>query len=145
MIRVYLVDAIPEERLALRLMLLDLKMEIAGEASNWSDLLAEMPQSSADMLVADWKLLPDTPNATLVELRTMCPKALVIILIGGLEARRQAALSAGADGFISKGDLPDRVAEHLQAAAAQIRAQTPITDADTIHDDGVGLRSLGLI
>jgi hypothetical protein len=34
MIRVYLADAMPEERSALRLMLLDLKMEIAEEADN---------------------------------------------------------------------------------------------------------------
>jgi len=70
--------------------------------------------------VADWKLLPDAPNATLAELRMACSKVLVIILIGGLEARRQAALSVGADGFISKSELPERVAELLRAAAAKI-------------------------
>lgn len=35
--------------------------------------------------------------------------------------RRQAALSAGADVFISKGDAPERVAERLQSAAESIR------------------------
>jgi len=120
MVRVYIADAMPSERLALRLMLWDLNLEIAGEAENWSTALAEIPIRSTDMLVADWKLLPDVPNATLAELRTACPKVLVIILIGGLEARRQAALSAGADGFISKGELPERVAELLRAAAAKI-------------------------
>ena len=121
MIRVYLADAMPEERSALRLMLLDLKMEIAGEADNWSTTLAELPRCSTDLLVADWKLLPDAPNAVLVELRRACPKALAIILIGGFETRQQAALSAGADGFISKSDLPERVAEYLSAVAAKIR------------------------
>lgn len=120
MIRVYLVDAMPEERSALRLMLLDLKMEIAGEAGDWSTTLTEVPRCSTDLLVADLKLLPDAPSAMLVELRRACPKALAIILIGGSEARQQAALSADADGFISKGDLPDRVAEHLSAIAAKI-------------------------
>ena len=121
MIRVYIADAMPSERLALRLMLLDQNMEIAGEAENWSTTLAEVPICSADMLVADWKLLPDVPNATLAELRRACLKELFIILIGGLEARQQDALSAGADGFIRKGDLPDRVAERLRAVAAKIR------------------------
>ena len=122
MIRVYVADAMPEERSALRLMLLDLKMEIAGEADDWSTTFAEVPICSTDLLVADWKLLPDAPKAFLVELRKACPKALAIILIGGFEARKKAALSAGADGFISKGDLPERVAEHLSAVAAKIRA-----------------------
>jgi len=113
MIRVYVTDAMPSERLALRLLLLDLNMEIAGEAEDWSTTLAEIPIRSTDMLVVDWKLLPAAPNATLA-------KALVIVLIGGLEVRRQAALSAGADGFISRGELPERVAELLHAAAAKI-------------------------
>ena len=121
MIRVYLADAMPEERSALRLMLLDLKMEIAGEAGDWSTTFAQLPLCSTDLLVADWKLLPDAPNAILVELRRACPKALAIIIIGGFEARQQAALSAGADGFISKGDLPERVAEQFSAVAAKIR------------------------
>ena len=121
MIRVYLADAMPEERSALRLMLLDLNMEIAGEAEDWSTTFAEVPICSTDLLVADWKLLPDAPKAILVELRRACPKALTIILIGGFEARQQATLSVGADGFISKGDLPERVAEHLSAVAAKIR------------------------
>jgi len=120
MVRVYIADAMPSERLALRLMLWDLNLEIAGEAEDWSTALAEMPIRSPDMLVADWKLLPDAPNATLAELRMACSKVLVIILIGGLEARRQAALSVGADGFISKSELPERVAELLRAAAAKI-------------------------
>ncbi len=121
MIRVYLADAMPEERLALRLVLLDLKMEIAGEAENWSTTLAEVPICSTDLLVADWKLLPDAPNEILIQLHKACPKALAIILIGGFETRQQAALSAGTDGFISEGDLPERVAEHLSAVAAKIR------------------------
>ncbi len=121
MIRVYLADAMPEERSALRLLLLDLEMEIAGEAGDWSTTLAELPLCSADLLVADWKLFPDAPNAILVELRRACPKALAIILIGGLEACQHAALSAGADGFMSRGDMPEQVAEHLTAVAVKIR------------------------
>jgi len=121
MIRVYIADAMLMERSALRLMLLDLNMEIAGEADNWSTTLAESPICRADMLVADWDLLPDAPRAALDELRQACPKVLVIILIGRLEARPQAALSVGADVFISRGELPERVAERLRAIAAKIQ------------------------
>jgi len=119
-IRVYIADALPQERLALRLVLIDLNMEIAGEADNWLTTLAEMPIRSIDMLVAGWELLSAGHSAALDELRRACPNALVIVLIGGLEVRRQAALSTGSDGFISKGELPERVVEHLRAAAAKI-------------------------
>jgi DNA-binding NarL/FixJ family response regulator len=73
------------------------------------------------MLLIDWDLLPDSPTAALDELRQACPAALVIILISHLDARHQAALSAGADAFISKGETPDRVAERLRLAAASVR------------------------
>ena len=121
MIRVYIADALPQERLALRLVLIDLNMEIAGEANEWSTTLVEVPICHTDMLVADWELLPSESNTAMDELRKACPKALVIILISHLDARQQAALSVGADAFISKGEMPERVAEHLLDAARIIR------------------------
>ena len=121
MIRVYLADAMSHERSALRLMLLDMNMEIAGEADNWSTALAETPICHADILIVDWELLLRSSNIRLDEMRKACPKALIILLIGHQDARQQAALSAGADMFISKSETPQRVAEHLRAATAIIR------------------------
>ena len=120
MTRVFLADALTEERAALRLMLLDLNMEIAGEAAEWSTTLAQAPISRIDMLLVDWDLLPSAPVAALEELRKACPEALVIVLISHLDARQQAALSAGADAFISKGETPERVAERLRTVAANV-------------------------
>ena len=120
MTRVYVADAKPEERSALRLVLLDLKMEVVGEAADWETTLAQAPISRTDMLLIDWDLLPNSPTAALDELRLACPAALVIVLISHLDARHQAALSAGADAFISKGETPERVAESLRTFAAGI-------------------------
>jgi len=117
---VYLADSQPEERSALRLLLLDLKMEVVGEAADWSTTLVQAPTSHADILLVDWELLPKSPTAALGKLRKACPAALVIILISHLDARQQAALSAGADAFISKGEMPERVAERLRAVAKSI-------------------------
>jgi DNA-binding NarL/FixJ family response regulator len=122
MTRVYLADAQPSERAALRLLLLDLKLEITGEAADWFTTLAQAPLSRSDMLLVDWDLLPTAPTAALEELRKVCPAALVIVLISHLDARHQAALSAGADAFISKSETPERVAERLRAAAASVLA-----------------------
>jgi len=120
MTRVYLADSQREERSALRLMLLDLRMEVVGEAADWPSTLAQAPASRTDMLLVDWDLLPSAPSAALEDLRRACPAALVIVLISHLDARQQAALSAGADAFISKGETPERVAERLQSAAESI-------------------------
>ena len=122
MTRVYLADAKPEERSALRLLLLDLKMEVVGEAKDWGTTLATVPFSLIDILLVDWDLLPvDLGVQALAELRVACPAALIIVLISHLDARQQAALSAGADAFISKGETPERVAERLRAVAAGVR------------------------
>ena len=122
MTRVFVADTLTEERSALRLMLLDLNMEVAGEAADWATALAQAPVRFTDILVVDWNLLPSiAPNTALEELRRACPAALVIILISHLDAREQAALSAGADAFISKSETPERVAERLRAVAASVR------------------------
>jgi len=47
---------------------------------------------------------------------------MVIVLISQLDARQQAALSAGADAFISKGELPERIAERLRDAAKHLHS-----------------------
>ncbi len=121
MTRVYIADGLTEERSALRLMLLDLHMDVVGEADDWSTALEQAPLKRTDMLLIDWNLLPNSPTAALEELRRACPAALVIVLISHLDARQQAALSAGADAFISKGETPEGVAERLRAVAASIR------------------------
>ena len=120
MTRVFLAESQNEERSALRLLLLDLKMEVVGEAADWSTTLAQAPISRTDMLLVDWGLLPFSPSAALEKLRAACPAALVIVLISHLDARQQAALSAGADAFISKGEMPERVAERLRSVAASV-------------------------
>jgi len=122
MTRVYLADAQREERSARRLLLLDLNMEVVGEAGDWPSTLAQAPATNLDMLLVDWDLLPtDLGIQSLAELRLACPSAILVVLISHLDARHQAALSAGADAFISKGETPERVADRLRAAAESIR------------------------
>lgn len=120
MTRVFLADCQSELRAALRLMLLDLDMEVVGEAADWTTALAEAAGTQPDMVVVDWDLIPD--DSSLAALRITCPAAVVIVLISHLDARGQTALSAGADRFISKNESPDRVAARLREAA--VRALT---------------------
>ena len=121
MIRVYIADSLPAERSALRLMLLDLGMEVIGEAVDWLTTLANAPASSLDLLLVDWALLPiDAGSQALTKLRAACAKSIVIVVICHLEARQQAAISTSADAFISRADTPDRVAKYLRLAAGMV-------------------------
>jgi DNA-binding NarL/FixJ family response regulator len=136
--RVYLADAQTQERAALRLMLMDLSLQVVGEAADWPTTLAQAPATHPDMVVVDWDLVANgsgaahwtdstasserTSRQPLAELRQACPTAIVIVLISHLDARQQAALSAGADAFISKSEMPDRVAERLRVAARSVAA-----------------------
>jgi DNA-binding NarL/FixJ family response regulator len=117
---VFIADARPEERSAFRLLLLDMNMEVVGESADWPTTLAAASACNTEMLLVDWDLLPSAPSAALQALRDTCPAALVIVLISHLTARQQAALSAGADAFISKGETPERVAERLRTVAASL-------------------------
>ena len=123
MTRVYLADSLVDERSALRLVLLDLNMEVVGEAADWPTALADAPATRLDMLLIDWDLLPiDLEMQALAKLRAACPNTIVVVLISLRDARQKAALSAGADAFISKSETPERVALHLRLAAARVQA-----------------------
>jgi DNA-binding NarL/FixJ family response regulator len=120
--RVYLADAYPDERSALRLLLMHLNLQIVGEASDWPSALALAPATRPDMVVVDWGLVSSESGEALRELRLACPAAVVIVLISHLDAREQAALSAGADAFISKGETSERIVERLQSAVGSLQA-----------------------
>lgn len=117
MVRVYIANVRTEERSALRLMLQNLNMEVVGDASDWITTFAHAPATNFNMLIVDWDLLPGDAVASLSALRRVCSDAIIIILTSHLDARQQAARSAGADAFISKGEMPNRLADRLRVAA----------------------------
>jgi DNA-binding NarL/FixJ family response regulator len=118
--RVFLADSHPDERSALRLLLVDLNLEVVGEAADWPSTLRLAPATRPDMVLVDWGLVAKGSGASLVELRRACPAAVVIVLISHLDAREQAALSAGADAFISKGETSEQVVERLRTAVVSM-------------------------
>ncbi|HSQ17126.1 MAG TPA: response regulator [Anaerolineales bacterium] len=127
MTRVYLADSRPEERSALRYLLQDLNLKVVGESGDWTTTLAQAPVSRIAMLVVDWDILPVAQFEAIEEIRAACPGEITIVLISHLEIRQQAALSAGADAFISKSETPERVIEHLRSAAANISVEMKLS------------------
>ena len=119
MTRVYVADTIPQERSALRLFLLDLQMEVVGEGADWDTTLINAPLTHLGMILMERDLLPlNEAKQCLAQLRLACSKPIVIIMISHLFSPRQSALEIGADAFICKGDLPERIAGRLLLAAA---------------------------
>lgn len=119
--RVFLADSQSDERLAFRLLLQELNMQVVGEASDWATTLSQAPSTNPDMLMVDWELVVNGTDANLEKLRLACPTAVVIVLISHLSAREQAALSSGADAFISKDETSEWVAERLRETVASIQ------------------------
>jgi DNA-binding NarL/FixJ family response regulator len=83
-------------------------IDVIGEAANARDLLAQSQSSCPDLILLDWKLPKMRAETLLARLRETCPNVNVIVLSGRPEAR-QAALDAGADGFVGKYELPERL------------------------------------
>jgi DNA-binding NarL/FixJ family response regulator len=119
--RVFLADDQPKVRSALRL-LLDHEpgLYVVGEAAEAEDLLVQIKATRPDLMLLDWELpglsLANSvgPGKHLLSvLHTFYPNLRVIALSGRLEAR-QAALAAGADAFVSKGDPPERLLTTLR-------------------------------
>jgi DNA-binding NarL/FixJ family response regulator len=116
----FLAVVLPDERSAYRLTLQDLNVKVVGEAATWPRAIAQAPATRPNLVLVDWGLIANESRAALPNLRAACPGALVIILAGYLDPRHQAALSEGADFFISKGGTSMQVADRLRAAVASI-------------------------
>jgi uncharacterized protein YjbJ (UPF0337 family) len=122
MMRVFIANAKAYERTALRFMLLNLKMQVVGEDSDWQTALIKAPATKFNVLLVDWDLLPANAVAGLSAMREACSNAIIVVLTSYLEAHEQAAQSAGADAFISKGEIPNRLADHLLAISSNLNS-----------------------
>jgi DNA-binding NarL/FixJ family response regulator len=119
--QILLADAQAKVRFALRVLLeRQPGFQVVGEAADADDLLVQIEACCPDLVLLGWELPRPAGSELLSALRAACPSLLVIALSGRLEARR-AALSAGADAFVSKSDPPER----LLAAIADCRRRVP--------------------
>jgi DNA-binding NarL/FixJ family response regulator len=113
--RVLIADDQPQVRSALMLLLgQEPGLTVVGEADDAAQALDLATGQRPDLVLLDWELPGPRAAADpagsgqrlLPALRACCPRLKVIALSGRPEAR-QAALTAGADAFVSKGDPPE--------------------------------------
>lgn len=122
MTRVFIANPNANECSALRLMLQNLRMEVIGDALDWPNVIASVPVTKPDILLVDWELFPADPAAHLLALRRTCSTPFFTVLTSYLDARQQAAISVGADAFISKFEAPNRLADRLLVIAKSLDA-----------------------
>jgi len=113
--RVLIADDQPSVRNALKLVLEQQGIDVAGDVVDSGELLAWFKTNQADLLLLDWEL-PDQPGKKIIPiLRARYPKLAVIVLNSRPQTRTEA-ISAGADGFVSKGDPPEYLLSLLATA-----------------------------
>lgn len=104
---IILADDQPKVRSALRLLLEQQPWTTSVlEAGNTDELLTLAEEHRPRLALLDWELPGTSPERILFSLRALCPSIKVVAMSVNLEAAR-AALNAGADAFVSKGDPPD--------------------------------------
>ena len=109
--RVLIADDQAQVRSAMKLLLKqEPGMIVVDEAEDLDQVLDLTRGRRPDLVLLDWELPRRGGKAALEGLHAAWPGLAVIALSGRAEAR-QAALSAGADAFVSKGDPPDRLLE----------------------------------
>jgi DNA-binding NarL/FixJ family response regulator len=116
--RVLLADDQEKVRSALALLLTqESDVEVVGEIGEAEHLLIWVRATHPDLVLLDWELPGDVSSSLFGVLRALAPH-LKIIALSGLPEARQAALSAGADGFVSKGDPPERLLATVYAVCS---------------------------
>jgi DNA-binding NarL/FixJ family response regulator len=113
--RIIIADRQAATRSAVGILLASEKdMNIVGEAGEMPQILPLVEAMQPDVLLLDWELPGRAAAELLLALRKLAPPLKVVALSGRPEAR-QAALQAGVDGFVSKGDPPARLLTILRA------------------------------
>lgn len=111
--RVLVADGDPRVRTALTMLLkFEPELTIVGESTNASNLLAQAKEFQPDLVLLDWELPGDSITALIEHLREAERLCKVVVLSRRPEPE-QAALTVGADAFVSKTDPADSLLETL--------------------------------
>jgi DNA-binding NarL/FixJ family response regulator len=118
--RILLADDQKEVRSALRILLEhEAGFSIVDEAAEIRGLIIKAGEVKPDLVLLDWELSNLRVSDIIPLLRVICPELKIVALSGRPESSK-AALEAGADAFVSKGDQP----EVLLEAIRQLRKKT---------------------
>jgi DNA-binding NarL/FixJ family response regulator len=113
--RVLIADRHAATRSALTILLKEEPgLNVVGEAADGRELLAQVDVTRPDIVVLDWEL-PGEAAAVLVPALRVADGRPSVVILGGRPELARAALAAGADSFVSKGDPPQRLLDTIHA------------------------------
>lgn len=81
---------------------------VCGEAADFQELQVLARDHRPDVLLIDWDLPGEPPVGLLHRLWVQFP-GIICITVSGRQELRQAALLAGADGFVCKTEPPEKL------------------------------------
>lgn len=96
-------------------------LEIAGEATTASELLARVVDLQPDLVLLHWRLRGATGQELLADLRESCPGLRILVLSVRPESCGEA-LAAGADAFVSKMDQPEKLLAAIRCIRKDVDA-----------------------
>jgi CheY-like chemotaxis protein len=103
--RVLLADDVPEIRQLIRLTLeLDGRFEVVGEASDGAEAIAIASSQCPDVVILDVSMPVMDGIQAIPEILRRCPETKIIVLSALEGTTSAAALEAGADAYIVKGE-----------------------------------------
>ena len=112
--RVLLADDQIEVRLALKILLeQESGLDIVDETGELGSLLIKTRESRPDLLLIDWELSGLRVSDIIPVLRSLHPGLRIIAMSGRPEAS-EAAIAAGVDAFVSKGENSERLLEAIR-------------------------------
>jgi DNA-binding NarL/FixJ family response regulator len=113
--RVLIADDQAEVRSALRVLLeQENEFYVLDEAEDVNSLLVKVKNGQPELVLLDWELSKRTMAETIPLLRQLIPGLSIIALSGRPEAKK-AAIGAGVDMFVSKGENSDRLLDAINA------------------------------
>jgi DNA-binding NarL/FixJ family response regulator len=114
-IRVLLADDEPTLRSALRLLLeQEPGLQVVGETAESSSAQQQAAALQPDLLLLDWEL-PGVAGAALIAALQAAAAGMRVIALSSRPEAQHAALAAGADAFVSKGNPPDSLLAAIRA------------------------------
>jgi two-component system response regulator DesR len=109
--RVLVADNDPRVRTALKMLLkFEPELTVVGESNDASSLLAQVQELQPDLVLLDLEL-PGSSVAELIERLREAQRPCKVIVLSRRPESKQAALTLGADAFVSKMDPADSLLE----------------------------------
>ena len=97
-----------------------LEVDVVGEAADSQELLAQLEHLRPDIIILDPEL-PGWPSTRLSDALGGLDRRPKVIVLGLHREPVQAALAAGAEAFVSKGDPPRRLLTAIRALSEEGR------------------------